>query len=163
MDLIAEKERYGTLSVSRGVVHQKDKGVTNNEGGRTLIQLNYRDAKPIYEQVKEGIKQMVYNEVLSPDEKLPSVREMASKLAINPNTISRAYKDLETEGFLYTQTGIGTFVNKDIKFMDRKTQELYERFDEVTKQLFYFSITPDELCDRVQGLAKGGCFHDSSK
>ena len=128
-----------------------------------MIQLNYRDAKPIYEQVKEGIKQMVYNEVLSPDEKLPSVREMASKLAINPNTISRAYKELEQEGFLYTQTGVGTFVNKDLKLMDRKTKELYERFDEVTKQLFYFSITPDELSDRVQGLAKGGSLNDSGK
>lgn len=128
-----------------------------------MIQLNYRDAKPIYEQVKEGIRQMVYNEVLSADEKLPSVREMASKLAINPNTISRAYKDLEQEGFLYTQTGIGTFVNKDLKLMDRKTRELYEQFDKITKQLFYFSITPDELSDRVQGLAKGGNLNDSGK
>lgn len=128
-----------------------------------MIQLNYRDAKPIYEQVKDGIKQMVYNEVLSADEKLPSVREMASKLAINPNTISRAYKDLEQDGFLYTQTGIGTFVNKDLKLMDRKTRELYEQFDEITKQLFYFSITPDELSDRVQRLAKGGNLNDSGK
>ena len=128
-----------------------------------MIQLNYRDAKPIYEQVKEGIRQMVYNEVLSADEKLPSVREMASKLAINPNTISRAYKDLEQEGFLYTQTGIGTFVNKDLKLMDRKKRELYEQFDKITKQLFYFSITPDELSDRVQGLAKGGNLNDSGK
>lgn len=128
-----------------------------------MIQLNYRDAKPIYEQVKEGIRQMIYNEVLSADEKLPSVREMASKLAINPNTISRAYKDLEQEGFLYTQTGIGTFVNKDLKLMDRKTRELYEQFDKITKQLFYFSITPDELTDRVQELAKGGNLNDSGK
>lgn len=128
-----------------------------------MIQLNYRDGRPIYEQVKDGIKQMVYNEVLSPDEKLPSVREMATRLAINPNTISRAYKDLEQEGFLYTQAGIGTFVNKDLKVIDKRTQELYEEFDEVTKRLFCFSVTPEELSGRVQMLAKGGDLHDSGK
>lgn len=128
-----------------------------------MIQLNYRDGRPIYEQVKDGIKQMVYNEVLSPDEKLPSVREMATQLAINPNTISRAYKELEQEGFLYTQAGIGTFVNKDLKVIDRRTQELYEEFDEVARRLFCFSVTPKELSDRVQRLAKGGDLNDSGK
>ena len=127
-----------------------------------MIQLKFRDAKPIYEQVKEGIKQMVYQNVLSPDAKLPSVREMASKLAINPNTISRAYRELEQEGFLYTQVGVGTFVNKDLNLTDRKTKELYEQFDEVTKQLLYY-VTPEELQDRVQVLAKGGQIDDSGK
>lgn len=129
----------------------------------TLIQLRFRDAKPIYEQVKEGIKQMVYQNVLSPDEKLPSVREMASKLAINPNTISRAYKELEQEGFLYTQVGIGTFVNRELDPTDRKTQELWEEFDEITKELLYYSVTPDELQNRINKLTKGGRKDDSSK
>ena len=128
-----------------------------------MIQLRFRDAKPIYEQVKEGIKQMVYQNVLSPDEKLPSVREMASKLAINPNTISRAYKELEQEGFLYTQVGVGTFVNRELDLATRKKQELLEQFDEVTKELLYYSVTQKELQDRVQGLAKGGQIDDSGK
>ncbi len=128
-----------------------------------MIQLRFRDGKPIYEQVKEGIKQMVYQNVLSPDEKLPSVREMASKLAINPNTISRAYKELEQEGFLYTQVGVGTYVNKDLDLAARKKQELWEQFDEVTKELLYYSVTKMELQDRVQGLAKGGQIDDSGK
>jgi len=128
-----------------------------------VIQLNYRDAKPIYEQVKTGIRKLVYSNVLSPDEKLPSVRELASKLAINPNTISRAYKELEQEGFLYTQTGIGTFVNKDYLKENSKTEELLEQFDEVTKELFYFSVTAEQLSDRVHTLAKGGNVNDSGK
>ena len=119
-----------------------------------MIQLRFRDTKPIYEQVKEGIKQMVYQNVLSADEKLPSVREMASKLAINPNTISRAYKELEQEGFLYTQVGVGTYVNKELDPIARKKQELLEQFDEVTKELLYYSATQKELQDRVQELAK---------
>ena len=62
-----------------------------------MIQLNYRDPRPIYEQVKDGIRKLAYSGVLGPDDKLPSVRELAMKLAINPNTISRAYKELEQE------------------------------------------------------------------
>ena len=67
-----------------------------------MIQLNYRDAKPIYEQIKEGIRKLVVSNALSANEKLPSVREMASKLAINPNTIQKAYRELEGEGYIYT-------------------------------------------------------------
>jgi len=128
-----------------------------------LIQLNYRDTKPIYEQVKDGILQMIYTQVLSPEEKLPSVREMASRLAINPNTISRAYKELEQEGILYTQSGIGTFVNKEMELQDKMTESLYQQFDKVTRQLFLYSVTPEEINERVQGLAKGGLIDDSSK
>ena len=136
---------------------------TLTKGGCALIQLRFRDTKPIYEQVKDGIKQMVYQNVLSADEKLPSVREMASKLAINPNTISRAYKELEQEGFLYTQVGVGTYVNKELDPIARKKQELLEQFDEVTKELLYYSATQKELQDRVQELAKGGQIDDSGK
>ena len=128
-----------------------------------MIQLNYRDTKPIYEQVKDGILQMIYTQVLSPEEKLPSVREMASRLAINPNTISRAYKELEQEGILYTQSGIGTFVNKEMELQDKMTESLYQQFDKVTRQLFLYSVTPEEINERVQGLAKGGLIDDSGK
>ena len=56
-----------------------------------MIQLNYRDSKPIYEQIKDGLRKLVISNSLSADEKLPSVRELAAKLAINPNTIQKAY------------------------------------------------------------------------
>lgn len=67
-----------------------------------MIQLNYRDAKPIYEQIKDGLRKLVITNSLIANEKLPSVREMASKLAINPNTIQKAYRELEAEGYVYT-------------------------------------------------------------
>ena len=76
-----------------------------------MIQLNYRDAKPIYEQIKDGLRKLVITNSLIANEKLPSVREMASKLAINPNTIQKAYRELESRGIcLYTVAGKGTFV-----------------------------------------------------
>lgn len=65
------------------------------------MQLNYRDSKPIYEQIKEGIRRMIVMNVIKQDEKLPSVRVLACKYAINPNTIAKAYKELEEEGYLF--------------------------------------------------------------
>ncbi len=114
-----------------------------------MIQLKFRDAKPIYEQVKDGIKNMVYQNVLSQDEKLPSVREMASALAINPNTISRAYKELEQEGFLYTQTGVGTFVNKDTDITEKRIQELYKELAKVVEELDKYSVSRNEVMEIV--------------
>lgn len=128
-----------------------------------MIQLNYRDSRPIYEQIKDGIKQLVYTEVLGPDDKLPSVRELASKLAINPNTISRAYKELELEGVIYTQSGRGTFISKDFQGKEQKQIELLAQLDVVVKELYQFDITPEEIIERVQTLAKGGNADDSSK
>ena len=57
-----------------------------------MIQINYRDPRPIYEQLRDGFRQLILTGVLKPDEKMPSVRELAASLAINPNTIQRAYR-----------------------------------------------------------------------
>ena len=75
-----------------------------------MIQLNYRDSKPIYEQIKEGLRRLVITGAIATDEKLPSVRELASELAINPNTIQRAYMELEKLGLIYPVKGRGNFV-----------------------------------------------------
>lgn len=128
-----------------------------------MIQLNYRDSRPIYEQIKDGIKQLIYTEVLCADDKLPSVRELASRLAINPNTISRAYKELEQEGVIYTLSGKGTFISGDFKGKEEKTKELLVKFDEIIKELYQFEVTPEELTERIKTLAKGGIADDSSK
>lgn len=128
-----------------------------------MIQLNYRDPRPIYEQVKDGIRKLAYTGALGPDEKLPSVRELASKLAINPNTISRAYKELEQEGFLYTLTGKGTFINEEFNLKDSRTEELFKQFDKTTKELLEFSVVKEDLIARIEQLAKGGNEDDSSK
>ncbi len=135
----------------------------HKKGGFCVIQLNYRDSRPIYEQIKDGIKQLIYTEVLGPDDKLPSVRELASKLAINPNTISRAYKELEQEGVIYTLSGKGTFINKDFEGKEQKRAELLSQFDVLVKELYQFEVTPEELTERMKALAKGGNADDSGK
>ena len=70
---------------------------SNRNEGSPVISINYRDSRPIYEQVVDGIRKLVLTGALSPDDKLPSVRELASELAINPNTIQRAYRELEQQ------------------------------------------------------------------
>lgn len=127
-----------------------------------MIQINYRDPRPIYEQVKDGIRKLAYSGMVGADEKLPSVRELASRLAINPNTISKAYKELEQEGFIYTVTGRGTFINQEFDLNDRRKRELFEQFDKVVRELFESSVSEDELVERLK-LLKGGSTDDSSK
>lgn len=121
-----------------------------------MIQLNYRDSKPIYEQIKEGMRKLVISNALSANEKLPSVREMASKLAINPNTIQKAYRELENEGYLYTVVGKGTFVAERKEIFDMRQNELLEEFDEVVTELLYLSVAREGLIERVNNLAGEG-------
>ena len=75
-----------------------------------MIRLDYRDARPIYEQVRDGLRSLMVTGVLAAGEKLPSVRSLATELAINPNTIQRAYMQLEQEGLIYPVQGTGNFI-----------------------------------------------------
>ena len=120
-----------------------------------MIQLNYRDAKPIYEQIKEGLRKLVVSNALAANEKLPSVREMASKLAITPNTIQKAYRELEGEGYIYTVVGKGTFVAERKEVLDTRQNELLEAFDEVVEELLFLSAEKDTLEERIEKLAEG--------
>ena len=75
-----------------------------------MISLNYRDSRPIYEQIKEGFKKLIATGAIESDEKLPSVRALATQLSINPNTIQRSYRELESEGYIISIPGKGSFV-----------------------------------------------------
>lgn len=124
-------------------------------GGMHLIQLNYRDAKPIYEQIKDGLRKLVISNSFVANEKLPSVREMASRLAINPNTIQKAYKELETEGYIYTIAGKGSFVAERKEVLGTRNEELLEEFDNVVEELLFLSVNKEELKQRIDVLAGG--------
>ena len=114
------------------------------------MQLNYCDSKPIYEQVKEGIRRLVITNAIQVDEKLPSVREMAAKYAINPHSIARAYRELEEEGYLYTKSGKGTFASGDNQAKELRAEELKKLFDDVVAELVFLSTPVDELKCRME-------------
>ena len=121
-----------------------------------MIQLNYREAKPIYEQIKDGLRRLVISNSFLPNEKLPSVRELASRLAINPNTIQKAYRELEAEGYIYTISGKGTYVAAREGVQETRNEELLEAFDEIVTELLYLSTDHTKLTERIEQLAEGG-------
>lgn len=120
-----------------------------------MVQLNYRDAKPIYEQIKEGLRKLVVSGAISAGEKLPSVRELASQLAINPNTIQRAYRELENEGYIYTLVGKGTFVAENGNIDNTREKELLREFDELVTELLYLKVPKEKLTERIDTVAEG--------
>ena len=120
-----------------------------------MLQLNYRDAKPIYEQIKDGIRRLLLSNAIEADEKLPSVRELASSLAINPNTIQRAYRELEAEGYAYTKQGKGTFASATATVCQMRKQELLVEFDDVVSELFILDASVEELGNRMENLKNG--------
>ena len=121
-----------------------------------MIQLNYRDSKPIYEQIKEGLRRLVITGAIATDEKLPSVRELASELAINPNTIQRAYRELETEGYIYTVSGKGSFAAEQSDVNGRRKEALLKEFDEIVREMLYLSGDKEALIRRIEEIAGGG-------
>jgi GntR family transcriptional regulator len=120
-----------------------------------MIHLNYRDSRPIYEQLKDGLRRLVVTHAIDADERLPSVREMATKLAINPNTIQRAYRELESEGYVYTVAGRGTFAASKEDISALRPQELLQQFEEIVKELLFLSVSAQELHTKITNLEEG--------
>lgn len=115
-----------------------------------MININFRDSRPIYEQVKTTLRKLIVSGAMSPDEKLPSVRELASQLAINPNTIQRAYRELEQEGYIISIPGKGSYANLSAQVDEGRKKELLTAMDEIVAELLYLGVTPDELDRRIR-------------
>lgn len=115
-----------------------------------MIQLNYRDTRPIYEQVKEGFRSMIIRGELRQDTKLPSVRELASSLEINPNTIQRAYRELEQEGYVYTVPGKGSFVVGKSEVDDLRCRELWEALESNVEELIFLGVSWGEIVEHIR-------------
>ena len=98
-----------------------------------MISINYRDSRPVYEQIVDGFKKLIVTGLIKKDEKMPSVRELAAQYAINPNTIQRAYRDLENEGYIYSVPGRGSFVVDVNEVSGKHLAEIYDRLDIVLK------------------------------
>ena len=123
-----------------------------------MILLDYRDSRPIYEQVQDGLRKLMVSGVLREGEKLPSVRALASQLAINPNTIQRAYEALEREGYVYSIGGKGSFVAPRREVDDGRKEELLKQLDAAVKELRFLGVTREELIKRM-GTEEGGNDH----
>ena len=116
-----------------------------------MVHLDYRDARPIYAQIIDGIRDEITAGILEPGEKLPSVRELAASLAINPNTIQRSYRSLELEGWIATVPGKGCFVCGSGQLKKREQDRILQQLDEIVSQLHAMGMTTEEITDHLRG------------
>ena len=110
-----------------------------------MISLNYRDSRPIYEQIRDELRKLIVTGAIGVDDKLPSVRALATELAINPNTIQRAYNQLETEGYLYSVPGKGSFACRPQSADPARRETLLEELKGLLSELRCLGMTQTEL------------------
>ena len=114
------------------------------------MHLDYRDGRPIYIQIVDDLRQQIALGVLPPGEKLPSVRDLAAQLSINPNTIQRAYRHLEMEGWICTVAGKGCFACEKPSQAREEEDQLMEQFTQTARQLLALGHTRQELAARLE-------------
>ena len=110
-----------------------------------MIQINYHDSRPIYEKVKDSLRQLIFSGALGEGEKLPSVRELAVSLTVNPSTIQRAYRELGQEGAIVSVPGKGSFVALGGSAKAARMRELKEKLNDLAAQFEALGISRDEL------------------
>ena len=125
-----------------------------------MFQLDLKSRKSIYEQVVDNMKEFINSGVLAPDEKLPSVRELSRSLTVNPNTIQKAYRELERQGYLYSVSGLGSFVaaGENRVFDEKKFEHSKEIISHELRELRYLGCSSEEVQKLIQELMKEGGF-----
>lgn len=122
-----------------------------------MLQLDFRSRTPIYEQLIEKIRELIIRGVLNADEQLPSVRELALELTVNPNTIQKAYRELERLGYTYSIQGRGSFVKPMLDLANSpQREELMKELERVIVELLYLGVKPEDIREAVQKLIDGG-------
>lgn len=114
-----------------------------------MISLNFRDGRPLYEQICASVRRAISTGAMQPGDKLPSVRELATSLAINPNTIQRAYRMLESEGWIMSAPGKGSFAAGVPQTAALKLKSLYAALDEAVNQLIEAGEGRETIAARI--------------
>ena len=117
-----------------------------------MILIDYKDRRPLYEQIVEKLSDLMVRGVLAQDSQLPSVRSLATELSINPNTIQRAYRELEQEGYVYTVPGKGSFVAGIPDSQGARVKELWDEIEQGILELQYLGMDREEILQRVDHI-----------
>ena len=125
-----------------------------------MILLDYKDRRPLYEQIVERVSELILKGILKPDEKLPSVRNLAMELSINPNTIQRAYGELERQGFIYSVKGRGNFVSYSEDLLELKQIEILKEVRVSIEKAKNYKIEKGEINSMLNQIYEGGICHD---
>ena len=112
-----------------------------------MFQLDLRSRKSIYEQIVDNVKELIIAGILSAEDKVPSVRELSKTLTVNPNTIQKAYRELEYQGYIYTVSGLGTFVASptELPIDEKRVSEVKNQLREHIKELFYLGCSFERI------------------
>lgn len=121
-----------------------------------MFQLDLKGRKSIYEQVVDNIKELILAGVLPAEEKLPSVRELSKTLTVNPNTIQKAYRELEHQGYIYTVSGLGTFVSipSEQPMNEKRIHEVREDILHLLRELTFLGLTEEQISMLLSELLK---------
>ncbi len=117
-----------------------------------MIVLDYRDKRPIYEQVVEKLERLIICGALEANTKMPSVRSLAMELSVNPNTIQRAYAQLEQDGYLYTVIGRGNYVTCEQEWKGSKVKELMSELSAVLNRAKEVGVTKEEILSLIHSV-----------
>lgn len=119
-----------------------------------MFQLDLKSRKSIYEQVVDNLKELIISDVLRAEDKLPSVRELSRTLTVNPNTVQKAYRELERQGYVYTASGRGTFVagRTGTSPDPEKIEKIIKRIENEIAELFYLGADLSEIQNRIDKL-----------
>ena len=123
---------------------------------RMFIVISPLNPDPMYKQITDQIKTAIADGTMIPAAKLPSIREMSKELKISEITIKRAYADLESEGFILTRSGLGSYVaniNKD-KLREGKMEEIRKELNKIVKTSEKFNITPGDIVALIQTIGE---------
>ncbi len=116
-----------------------------------MFDIDLKDRRAIYQQIIDKYKQLIIKDILKPDEKIPSVRELARELTINPNTIQKAYKELERQGYIYSVRGRGNFVCSGIKKVDDdRMKKLKKEIEKNVYELIYIGMEKNDLISLIE-------------
>lgn len=121
-----------------------------------MFTLDYRDARPIYTQICDGIRDQILDGVLQEGDRLPSVRELATQLTINPNTIQRSYGILEQEGWIVCVPGKGNFVGVIPAIAGARQKELWQEFENLCRRMEHAGIPKEDM---IRHISEGGNEH----
>ena len=121
-----------------------------------MIELDLRSRIPIYSQIVEKFKELIIQDVMKPDEQLPSVRTLAQEISINPNTIQKAYRELETQGYVYSVAGKGSFVNHVTMNENlEKLRKMQAPLKKLIAEAMYLGMTKEQLIEMMSEIDKG--------
>ena len=117
-----------------------------------MITIDYQSRAPIYEQIVERFQMLILKGVLRPDDQMPSVRSLAVQLSINPNTIQKAYTQLEQQGYIYPVKGRGNFVSGSRNLVEQKKDNFFQKLRIVIREGIELGVTKEECVSRTAAL-----------